>query len=61
MKNKLIRTALFEHGIRQFELADAMGIHEQTLSRKLRHEIQPDEQRKIVEIIKEIAGKKNGK
>lgn len=61
MKNKLIRTALFEHGIKQFELADAMGIHEQTLSRKLRHELPADEQKLLVAIIKEIAGKKNGK
>lgn len=61
MKNKLIRTALFNCGVKQFELADAMGVHEQTLSRKLRHELSEDEQKRIVKIIKEIAGSKNGK
>lgn len=61
MKNKLIRTALFTHCIKQCELADALGIHEQTLSRKLRHELPESEQLRIVEIIKKIAGDKNGK
>ena len=61
MKNKLIRTALFTHGVKQFELADYLGIHEQTLSRKMRHELPKNEQKRIVEIIKEIAGNKNGK
>ena len=61
MKNKLIRTALFTLCVKQCELADALGIHEQTLSRKLRHELPTDEQKRIVKIIEEISGNKNGK
>ena len=54
MRNKEIRTALFINEIKQCELADAIGCHEQTLSRKLRYELPDDEREKIMNIIKKI-------
>lgn len=38
MQNKDIRQALVEAGFKQWELAEALGIHEGNLSRKLRRE-----------------------
>ena len=54
-KNMLIRTALFTHCIKQCQLADALGIHEQTLSRRLRHELPESEQKRIVKVIERMA------
>ena len=50
--NSIIRRALFDAGMRQWQLADALGIHEKTLCCKLRHELPEDEQKKIVELIR---------
>lgn len=53
MANKIIKEALKEAGITQWKLADILCIHENTLCRKLRHELPIDEQQRIVGIIKE--------
>lgn len=42
---------MLENGIRQWELAELLGISEAGISRKLRHELPDDEQRKMVELI----------
>ena len=55
MKNKRVRKSLFVHEVTQAQLADAIGIHEQTLSRKLRHELPLDEQKKLCEEIERLA------
>lgn len=47
MQNKDIRQALAEAGFKQWELAEALGIHEGNLSRKLRREL-PSEQKKHI-------------
>ena len=52
LKNVKIRIALIEHDIKQCELARILGIHEQTLSRKLRDELPAAEQDKIVNLIR---------
>lgn len=51
MNNKRVRIAMLENGIRQWELAELLGISEAGISRKLRHELPDDEQRKMVELI----------
>lgn len=55
MKNKMVRKELFNREVKQAELADALKIHEQTLSRKLRHELSKEEQREMCEVIRCIA------
>lgn len=50
--NLMIREALRENNIRQWQLADLMGIREETLSRMLRHELPTSEQMEIVKLIR---------
>ena len=57
MQNKSIRIALMECNMRQYELAELLGIHDFSLSRKLRHELPEDEQKRIVTLIKNHAAK----
>lgn len=47
MQNKDVRQALAEAGFKQWELAEALGIHEGNLSRKLRREL-PSEQKEHI-------------
>jgi predicted transcriptional regulator len=52
MKNNCeIRTELLRVGMKQYELAELLGITEFTLSRKLRKELPDDEKQRILEII----------
>jgi len=51
MNNKKIRKTLEEHGMKQWELAELLGIHEGTLTRKLRHELSETEQIVIINLI----------
>ena len=55
MQNKSIRIALMENNMRQYELAELMGIHDFSLSRKLRHELPKEEQERIISLIKRNA------
>ena len=55
MMNKLIKDALEKHDLKQWELAELMGINEFSLSRKMRHELPKEEQLKIVSLIEEYA------
>lgn len=59
MKNRIVRTELFKQEVTQSRLAKALGMHEQSLSRKLRYELPKEEQLKMVELVKEIAEKKH--
>lgn len=53
--NMRIRESLQKHGIRQWELAEALGMREESLSRLLRHELAESEQEKICIIIRGMA------
>ena len=53
MKNMKIRQALLEVSMKNYQLAEIMGISEFTLSRKLRNELPKEEQERIISIIKE--------
>lgn len=55
MKNKAIREAAKEHGVKLWEIAEALGINDGNLSRKLRRELPDDEQERIISVIEEIA------
>lgn len=53
MSNMPVKIALLEAGMKQCELAAALGIHRGSLSRKLRNELPEDEQEKLLSIIRE--------
>lgn len=53
--NQDVRKKVASAGLRLWQLADAMGIADYTLSRKLRKELLPDEKEKIFCIIAELA------
>ena len=55
MKNKLIRVAMVANGLKQYELAKLMNIHEASLSRKMREELPEEEQQRIVDLIQQHA------
>lgn len=56
MANAKIRAALKNKGMRQWQLADALNIHEKTLCAKLRHELPQDEQARMLKIIDSFNG-----
>ena len=53
MNNIAIRMSLMEVGMKNYQLAELLGITETALSRKLRKELPEEEQRRIMAIIKE--------
>lgn len=57
MLNLEIRAAVTGAGIKMWQLAEALHVHESTLSRKLRHELEPDEKEQILTVIKRIENK----
>ncbi len=56
--NQEIRTAAKENGVKLWEIADALGLNDGNLSRKLRHELSAEERKKIICIIADIAKRK---
>lgn len=54
MTNIEIRDALKKKRMFYYELADALGVTEWTLSRKLRKELPDDEKKQILKIIKQF-------
>lgn len=52
--NKDVRDALRARKLPQWRLADALGIHEETLSRKLRRELPDDEKARMLSAINQI-------
>lgn len=59
LNNAKIRIAMIECNMKHYELARIMGIHEGSLSRKLRDELPEEEQNKIVELIRNSVERKN--
>ena len=58
MANESVKVKLIRAGVRQFELAKALGISETTLYRRLREELPRSEQKRLVAIIDEVAAKR---
>lgn len=56
MKNLNIRNALIQNNMKQWQLADHLGISEYTLCKKLRRELPEQEQKRIIEVILENKG-----
>ena len=55
MKNVEIRSAFMQAGIKQWKLAEKLGISETHFSRKLRNELDAEEKQKILEVIEKLA------
>lgn len=55
MANNEIRCAAGGHGIRLWQVADAIGMNESAFSRKLRKELPQEEKEKILAVIEEMA------
>lgn len=55
MNNIEIRKTMKERRLFNYELAEALGISEFTLSRKLRKELPQEEKNKILQIIDQLA------
>lgn len=51
--NERIRKALKDNNMCLWQLADALGISEPSMTRKMRHELSEQEQNSIIELIKE--------
>lgn len=54
MANKEIRCALVNNGIKQYVLADHLGITETSLSKKLRRELPEEEKKRIMGVIERL-------
>lgn len=52
LNNQKVRFALLENNMKQWELADLMGVSEAVLSRRLRKELPEEEQERIVALIR---------
>lgn len=55
MNNLLIRIEMTKHNLKQWQLADILGISEFSLSRKLRKELPELEQERIISLIQNYA------
>ncbi len=56
MKNSRVRVAAMEAGVKLWQVAERLGINDGNLSRKLRRELPEEEQKRILEIIQDLAG-----
>lgn len=53
MNNRILRVALFEADMKQYQLAELLGVSEGRVSTMLRRELPANEQQRLVRIIKE--------
>ena len=58
--NRDIRDAVEEKGFRLWELAEALGLQDSNLSKKLRRELPEDEKKKIFSIIGQMVHSREG-
>ncbi|MCM1133882.1 MAG: hypothetical protein NC340_10485 [Ruminococcus flavefaciens] len=58
--NTDIRAELKAKNVPVYAVADVMGVHENTLFRRLRHELTEQEKQKLIGIIGEIAQQNTG-
>ena len=54
--NEDIRAAAKASGVRLWQVAERLGIRDNNLSRKLRHELPDSEKIQVLQIIAELAG-----
>lgn len=54
--NKDIRAEIFNHSLRNWQVARVMGVHETTLCRWLREEMPPERKERVRKAIRKLAG-----
>ena len=55
MKNLDLRNSAKAAGIPLWRIADALGVSEPTMTRKLRHELPENEKKQLLDLIKQLA------
>ena len=60
MANEAIKIYALKKQVPFWQIAESMGIHESTFSRKLRHELPPEAQAEIRSIIDQLAKNRKG-
>lgn len=55
MENIMVRESAKKHGVRLWQVAEALGVSDFTLSRRLRHELPEAERAKLIAIVEQIA------
>lgn len=55
MANQEIRQAATVSGVRLWQIAERLGIADCNFSRKLRHELSPEERDRVLNIIQELS------
>ena len=58
-KNKEIKQYAKQRGVYQYEIADALGISEMTLFRRMRHTLSPDQMEEIQRAVDKIASERS--
>ena len=58
MANEAIKIYAIQKNVPFWQIAESIGIHESTFSRKLRHDLPPEDQSKIRSIIDDLAENK---
>lgn len=58
--NMEIREEAKRNGVRLWQVADRIGVNDGNLSRKLRHELPPEEKERYLNIIHQIAAEGQG-
>ena len=56
MKNKEIRVLMVQNGVKQWAVAEALGLHEASFSRMMRRELPADRVEQIKAAIQRLAG-----
>lgn len=59
MVNEQIRVEIFKSGLKHYQIAERLGVHESTFCRWLHTELPADKQDKILKVISEV--RTNGK
>lgn len=55
MQNQDIRRAAAGAGVKLWRIAEAMGMADSSLSRKLRHELSPEEKERVYAVIRRLS------
>ena len=61
VKNAKVKVALIENGMKQWQLAQLMGVHEATLSKRMREELPAEEQDRMIDLIEAAEDKQQPK
>ena len=59
MANESLKAFALKNNVPLWKVADRLGVHECTLSRRLRHELSPEEKLQIRTLIKQISAKQD--